>query len=731
MRLVAMIEKKEEDKYEVINFLPDVKIKHISDDEFEVIEKKDYIKIPYAKGIDDLTVIVGENGVGKTRLVNDIYGRNMQKYFVYQSNLPNEKEELGDIEWLIWSYYDGYSSDDFSNANFFTGNQEVLKVNHIQIPNENTFDSRFKYASEYSSYSSQLPLSIKFSNSIELLKSVKYNLTSVTMMEQSGYDLSNDNLLYRFSLQELQRKDLFYQMDLILKNEYTLQRLSTILNLDGKVINVEDGGRFIDNLLKELELDDERLYLTGLQRIIDFKWVGNDSENLKWFVEDYLDHILSSICPIDKNEFQTGFIEMYYELHDEERSYIQFDEIRAFFEGKVEEFCAEHKILYPEELKNPDINWDIEVWKKNLKILTEKISHFPDWMFMEIVHSKEKIAEDFFRAYSKLYYSKMDNSQKLEILSMKKYGISEKIIQTIGKFFNLTEKAPDDTLLNLNYFVRFVLEKNGELHNTSDILKLKHFFKELSTLEQSGELILDIPNKGKFSLLNFILSALNLGWSGLSSGELSLLNLFGRLYAVSKEVDRQHILLLLDEVDLGLHPEWQRKWISLALPIVGEIFEGKSVQIIMTTHSPIMLSDIYSENVIMLGNDKHPNKIETFGQNIHELYRNSFFLSSTRGQYASNQINLVIGTLYKLSEENHDREQIKTEFFKGLSLPINQDEEVFKTYLKHLINAIGEKMIANKAMSMFNMVFRSDIDNQIAILEAELNELKKQREARR
>lgn len=72
MRLVAMIEQKEDGQYEVINFLPDIKIEHIQGEEFKVHEDDKHIKIPYAKGIDELTVIVGKNGVGKTRLVRHI-----------------------------------------------------------------------------------------------------------------------------------------------------------------------------------------------------------------------------------------------------------------------------------------------------------------------------------------------------------------------------------------------------------------------------------------------------------------------------------------------------------------------------------------------------------------------------------------------------------------------------------------------------------------------------------
>ncbi|MEG3310338.1 hypothetical protein [Streptococcus sp. SS-4456] len=93
MRLVAMIESKDE-KYEVINFLPDIKVEHTDGKNFK-IEEKDYIKIPYAEGIDDLTVIVGENGVGKTRLVNDILSQSEKKLFIYR--LGKDKLKFGEI----------------------------------------------------------------------------------------------------------------------------------------------------------------------------------------------------------------------------------------------------------------------------------------------------------------------------------------------------------------------------------------------------------------------------------------------------------------------------------------------------------------------------------------------------------------------------------------------------------------------------------------------------------
>ena len=53
-------------------------------------------------------------------------------------------------------------------------------------------------------------------------------------------------------------------------------------------------------------------------------------------------------------------------------------------------------------------------------------------------------------------------------------------------------------------------------------------------------------------------------------------------------------IVLIDEVDLHLHPTWQQQ----ILKDLTEIFP--KVQFIVTTHAPAVISTVKSENVIML-----------------------------------------------------------------------------------------------------------------------------------
>lgn len=65
------------------------------------------------------------------------------------------------------------------------------------------------------------------------------------------------------------------------------------------------------------------------------------------------------------------------------------------------------------------------------------------------------------------------------------------------------------------------------------------------------------------------------------------------------------IVFLLDEADLGFHPEWKKRYINAlttTLPILINSLKDKikNIQIIFATHDPLTLSDIPNTNVVYL-----------------------------------------------------------------------------------------------------------------------------------
>lgn len=136
---------------------------------------------------------------------------------------------------------------------------------------------------------------------------------------------------------------------------------------------------------------------------------------------------------------------------------------------------------------------------------------------------------------------------------------------------------------------------------------------------------------------------LSFGW-GLSSGEDYILDFLASLNTMKTSIDEhvQTIQIYLDEADMGLHPEWQRKWLYVFPQMVEELFEDTGIddiQFVLATHSPLLLGDIPSRCAKYVKyNDKDGNiiineemydeegKIETFGQNLYTILRNGFFL---------------------------------------------------------------------------------------------------------
>lgn len=73
-------------------------------------------------------------------------------------------------------------------------------------------------------------------------------------------------------------------------------------------------------------------------------------------------------------------------------------------------------------------------------------------------------------------------------------------------------------------------------------------------------------------------------------------------------------VVLIDEVDIHLHPAWQHRILGDLL----EIFPG--VQFIVTTHAPAVISSVKNENLVILKNyDILDNGTETYGKDVNSI----------------------------------------------------------------------------------------------------------------
>ena len=206
---------------------------------------------------------------------------------------------------------------------------------------------------------------------------------------------------------------------------------------------------------------------------------------------------------------------------------------------------------------------------------------------------------------------------------------------------------------------------------------------------------------------------LDYSWRDLSSGENALLNLFSRLYCKLEKSQtmyqvsfRENIILLLDEGETFFHPKWQKNFIHSLIYFLKKVTKKHNrykFQIILTSHSPFVLSDLPKENIIFLKNknrkcvvienvDKMKN---TFGANIHSLLANGFFLDGLIGDFAKSKIEKVN---------------------RYLNNEVEMEEEV----ARNIIDMIGEPIIKKYLEKRLEQKSRT---NEVTMLKERIEEL--------
>ncbi|KAA6326872.1 hypothetical protein EZS27_024079 [termite gut metagenome] len=176
-------------------------------------------------------------------------------------------------------------------------------------------------------------------------------------------------------------------------------------------------------------------------------------------------------------------------------------------------------------------------------------------------------------------------------------------------------------------------------------------------------------------------------------------------------VKYKHINVILDEVEMYYHPEYQRQFINKLLTLINGLKldreKIKSINICVVTHSPLLLSDIVKNNILFLREGEVVNKevkTETFGANIHDILKQSFFLENGFiGEFARTKIGVVIDTINKKKINKVNYEECKA-----------------------IIDLIGEPLIKQKLMLMIGEVYDNKQD-RIEMLKKELAELKQKK----
>ena len=178
----------------------------------------------------------------------------------------------------------------------------------------------------------------------------------------------------------------------------------------------------------------------------------------------------------------------------------------------------------------------------------------------------------------------------------------------------------------------------------------------------------------------------------LSSGEKqqafvvsSILYHLGNIESVFQDNNKNRIAysnvcIILEEIELYFHPQFQKNLIKYILDGIKQMSFAhiKGIQLMIVTHSPFVLSDIPTSNILALEDGmQSKTELQTFGANIYDMLNTSFFLhNSTIGDFAQWLIGRIILIL-----KVYENPQYGINMLNGGNEKNEVDEEFMDKYL--------------------------------------------------
>ncbi len=195
----------------------------------------------------------------------------------------------------------------------------------------------------------------------------------------------------------------------------------------------------------------------------------------------------------------------------------------------------------------------------------------------------------------------------------------------------------------------------------------------------------------------------NYEFINLSSGEYSLISILSNVYTSLLTVKTENIVLLFDEIEKNLHPEWSRKIVSYITNMFYSIEKYNSIHIYISTHNPILVSDFFKERIVKLINDNGCiRQVESkYGilSNISEVMIDDFFLDVPFGEFARKKFKRYYN---EIATGNYNEKEVE-KFIESISdisikIKIQEHYENNKSnldkveYFKTKINEYTEKL---------------------------------------
>lgn len=341
-----------------------------------------------------------------------------------------------------------------------------------------------------------------------------------------------------------------------------------------------------------------------------------------------------------------------------------------------------------------------------------------------LVYKTLKISKQY-KQYNRFFRDHQNIAYKIDEEALRKLIIRMSIDHS-----HITRKIHQ----TLAYIVYGKYDYNGDFHsfdinktstNTADILKCekekvetgigKNFIYSVEELVPPPFYNIQIELRDKDSGSPVLFETLSSGERQQAYSISAFLYHLSNLDSVWKDSNKQriaykHINVVMEEIELYFHPELQRTYIKNLLEGIKQIQipNIRSIHICFVTHSPFVLSDIPSRNILALkinsADVMEKIHLSTFGANIHDILKDSFFLTKGAiGAYAELTIKSII-------QEMEDAKK---------------NRKADDTRIHEKIMLIDEPIIRNVLLGEYHRVFsETDKEQKIKELQRQIDELK-------
>lgn len=230
-------------------------------------------------------------------------------------------------------------------------------------------------------------------------------------------------------------------------------------------------------------------------------------------------------------------------------------------------------------------------------------------------------------------------------------------------FYDKYYKEYDNKIEEIVNFLNYLVKENQLVHKSrsvSNYLRINFFENKLLIGDNRKiKLISDLIKLDIINLNGILLNKKreNLNINSISSGEyhmlISLIGIFSKI--------EENSLILIDEPELSLHPNWQMQYITFLKKVFSKY---SSCHFILTSHSHFIVSDLEGKNssVTALRRNEE-NKLEanlinadTFGWSAEDILYNVFNVRSTWNPFLEADLTELLGLI---SNNSRDKDKMQ------------------------------------------------------------------------